>query len=168
MSETTNIQNQQVPGHIKGVFRQALLRDAKAIQKLIMIYADKGLMLPRSLSELYETIRQYILYEEDGKIVGVCGLHITWEDLAEIRALCVEPPNARRGIGRQLTELALAEAKHLGVPKVFTLTYAPDFFAKLGFTEIDKNELPHKIWGDCVRCHKFPDCDETGMIIDVK
>jgi len=150
-----------------GVFRPALIKDAKKIQDLVKIHADKGLMLPRALSELYETIRQYLVYEENGKILGVCGLHISWEDLAEIRALAVNPQHERRGIGAKLLYHAIEEARRLGVPKVFTLTYVPDFFAKAGFEIIDKSGLPHKIWSDCIRCHKFPDCDETGMILNL-
>ena len=149
---------------LSGVFRPAVIKDARMIQGLIKIYADKGLMLPRSLNDLYETIRQYILYEENGGILGVCGLHVAWEDLAEIRSLAVDPGHNGRGIGAALVEKAMDEARRLGVPKVFTLTYVPGFFSKLGFTVVDKQEFPHKIWSDCVRCHKFPDCDETGMI----
>lgn len=147
-----------------GVFRLAVISDAKRIQALINSYGDKGLMLHRSLNEIYESIRQYIIYEENGEVMGVCGLQVTWEDLAEIRALAVDESKSRRGIGRMLVERAIDEARRLGIPKVFTLTYVPDFFAKLGFTVVDKMQFPHKIWSECVRCHKFPDCDETGMI----
>ncbi len=153
---------------LAGVFRPAVIKDAGSMQVLIKHYADKELMLPRSINELYETIRQYTLYEEEGKIVGVCGLHIAWEDLAEIRALAVNPDHQGRGIGSRLIDYALEEAVRLGIPKVFTLTYNPEFFRKNGFIEVDKSEFPHKIWVDCVRCHKFPDCDETGMIIKIE
>jgi amino-acid N-acetyltransferase len=147
-----------------GIFRPAVIGDSKRIQALINSYGDKGLMLHRSLNEIYESIRQYIIYEENGEALGVCGLQVTWEDLAEIRALAVDESRARRGIGTLLVERAIDEARRLGIPKVFTLTYVPDFFATLGFTVVDKAQFPHKIWSECVRCHKFPDCDETGMI----
>lgn len=147
-----------------GVFRSAVIGDAKKIQTLINRYGDRGLMLHRSLNEIYENIRQYVIYEENGEILGVCGLQVTWEDLAEIRALAVDESKAGRGIGTLLVEKCIEEAGRLGIPKVFTLTYAPDFFARLGFTVVDKMQFPHKIWSECVRCHKFPDCDETGMI----
>ncbi|VAX22167.1 Acetyltransferase, GNAT family [hydrothermal vent metagenome] len=163
MSDTKNRQTDE----LNGIFRPALLKDAKTIQALVMVYADQKLMLPRSLNEIYETIRHYTLYEEGGEILGVCGLSILWEDLAEVRALSVKPGHTGKGIGRQLALKAIDEAKRLGAPKVLTLTYVPDFFTKLGFTVVDKNELPHKIWGDCVRCHKFPDCDETSMIFHI-
>ena len=152
---------------LNGIFRTALLKDAKTIQTLVMIYADQKLMLPRSLNEIYETIRHYTLYEENGEVIGVCGLSVLWEDLTEIRALSVHPNHTKRGIGRKLVLKAMDEAKRLGSPRVLTLTYVPDFFTKLGFIEVDKSELPHKIWGDCVRCHKFPDCDETSMIFHI-
>ena len=155
-------------GHcLPGMFRHAGIKDARSIQALINEYATQGLMLPRSLNELFETIRQYIVYEEEGKIEGVCGLHISWEDLAEIRALAVSPSLKGRGIGARLLDLALEEAGRLGIPKVFTLTYVPQFFEKCGFAIVDKSDFPRKIWGECVRCHKFPDCDETGLVIDL-
>lgn len=149
---------------LHGQLRPAIIKDGREIQALIKHYADQELMLPRALSELFETIRQYFVYEEEGVILGVCGLHISWEDLAEVRALAVHPDHTEKGIGQALVERSLKEAKRLVIPKVFTLTYAPLFFAKLGFTEVEKSEFPHKIWGECARCHKFPDCDETGMI----
>lgn len=149
---------------VSGVFRPAVISDAKKIQSLINRYGDRGLMLHRSLNEIYESIRQYIIYEENGETLGVCGLQVTWEDLAEIRALAVDESRTGRGIGALLVEKSIEEARRLGIPKVFTLTYVPEFFAKLGFTVVDKMQFPHKIWSECVRCHKFPDCDETGMV----
>lgn len=150
-----------------GTFRQARIPDARQMQELVRIYAEKGLMLHRSLSELFETIRQYRVYEEDGKIIGVCGLHISWEDLAEIRGLAIDPDHDGKGIGKKLASEAIGEAIELGIPRVFALTYVPSFFEKLGFREIDKSTFPHKIWSDCIKCHKFPDCDESGMILDL-
>lgn len=149
---------------VPGGFRPAVISDAKKIQSLINRYADRGLMLHRSLNEIYETIRHYIIYEENGETLGVCGLQVAWEDLAEIRALAVDESRAGHGIGTLLVEKAIDEARRLGVPKVFTLTYVPGFFARMGFTEVDKMQFPHKIWSECVKCHKFPDCDETGMV----
>lgn len=165
MTETTKQSEQKEQGTFPGVFRPALIKDAKNIQAIVKIYADQGLMLPRALNELYETIREYTVYEEDGEIIGVCALHVAWEDLAEVLGLAVDPKHPGRGIGASLVGIALKEAARLGIPKVFTLTYVPDFFTKSGFVEVDKSEFPHKIWSACVRCHKFPDCDETGMII---
>jgi len=164
MNQFQHLAARQV-GHLPGLFRPAIMRDVPAIQRLIKLHADKGQMLPRSVNELYETIRQYILYEERGKVLGVCGLHVTWEDLAEVRALAVDPDHMGRGIGKLLVHQCLGEARRLGIPKVFTLTYVPEFFRRLGFEEVEKTMFPHKIWSECIRCHKFPDCDETGLVI---
>ncbi|TAN45498.1 MAG: N-acetyltransferase [Nitrospirae bacterium] len=147
------------------LIRKSSIADAKHIHKLINDFARKDEMLPRALNELYESIRDFIIFEEDGVIKGVCALHILWEDLAEIRSFAVMSEYQRQGIGRKLLIKALKEAKSLGIKKVFALTYRPDFFKKLGFKETDKAKLPQKIWGDCLKCHKFPECDEHAVII---
>jgi len=146
------------------LIRKAKIAEAKTIQKLINSFAKEGKLLPRSLSEIYDNLRDFFVFEEDGRILGVCALHICWEDLAEIRSLAVQEDAGRKGVGRQLVEACLEEAKELGVKKVFLLTYIPSFFRKLGFSEVDKATLPHKIWGDCLRCPKFPHCDEVALI----
>ncbi len=146
------------------MIRKAKIAEAKTIQKLINSFAKEGKLLPRSLSEIYDNLRDFFVFEEDGRILGVCALHICWEDLAEIRSLAVQEDAGRKGVGRQLVEACLEEAKELGVKKVFLLTYIPSFFRKLGFSEVDKATLPHKIWGDCLRCPKFPHCDEVALI----
>ncbi len=122
-------------------------------------------MLARSLNELYEGIRDFVIYEEDGTIKGVCAIRILWEDLAEIRSLAVKEEFQKSGIGRVLVQKCLKDAKNLGIKKVFALTYQPGFFKKLGFKDIDKSKLPQKIWGDCLKCPKFPECDEHAVII---
>jgi amino-acid N-acetyltransferase len=148
--------------------RSAKISDARPIHKLLLKYASDGLVLPRSLSDLYENIRNFYVYEEtDGGVIGAVCLHVSWEDLAEVRSLVVAEQASGRGVGRKLVEQCLDEAREIGIPKVFALTYKVDFFAKLGFLEIEKSELPHKIWGDCVKCAKFPECDETAMQITV-
>lgn len=144
-----------------------MIKDVETMQKLIQVHADKDLMLKRHANELYETVREYNVYEEDGRIVGLCGLKVIWKDLAEVRSLAVDEKHFGRDIGQTLVRMALDEARRLGIARVFTLTYVPRFFEKLGFRVVDKSTLPHKVWGDCVRCHKFPDCDETGMILDL-
>lgn len=149
------------------MIRRARILDAKAIHKLLMSYAREGLMLSRSLSEIYEAIRDFHIFEADGTVVGTVCLHICWEDLAEVRSLAVAEGQEGRGIGRRLVETCLAEARQLGLKRVFALTYKPGFFEKLGFREIEKSELPQKIWGDCMKCVKFPECDEIAMIIDL-
>lgn len=146
--------------------RKATVKDVKTIHMLLNHFADKGLLLPRSLSEIYDHLRDYSVLEglESEPLLGVCGLGICWEDLAEIKSLAVSESHQGRGFGSRLVEACLNEARSLGLKKVFTLTYAPGFFEKLGFKEIDKALLPHKIWADCLRCPKFPSCDEVSLM----
>jgi amino-acid N-acetyltransferase len=148
--------------------RKAKISDLKQIHKLINEYAKKEEMIPRPLSELYENMRDFIVCEYDANICGVCALHIMWEDLAEIRSLAVDGGYQKMGIGRNLVRQCLREAKLLGLQKVFALTYHPEFFKKLGFVDIDKSSLPQKIWGDCIRCPRFPGCDEYAVIIEME
>jgi len=147
--------------------RKAKIKDANEIHKLINYYANKGLLLPRSLSEIYEHIRDYIILENNGAIQGVCALGVCWEDLAEIRSLAISKESQRRGFGSKLIKECIKEAKELGIKKVFILTYIPDFFSRFGFKKIKKSLLPHKIWSDCLKCPKFPDCDEIAMILNM-
>ncbi|MDH3238879.1 MAG: N-acetyltransferase [Deltaproteobacteria bacterium] len=150
------------------MIRKARMKDVKAIQKLIAEYARKGDMLPRSLSEIYENLRDYFVYVQNGEeVIGSAAIHIMWEDLAEVRSLAVRDGNMGRGVGTQLVEACLSEAIILGISRVFALTYKPDFFAKLGFVRVDKSELPQKIWTDCLKCSKFPDCDEVALVTDL-
>jgi len=149
------------------MLRKARISDAKAIHKLLIRYAQDGLMLSRSLSDIYETIRDFYVYVEDETVVGTVCLHICWEDLAEVRSLAVAEENGGRGLGRSLVDACIEEARQLGLKRLFALTYKPAFFGKLGFHEIEKSELPHKIWGDCMKCVKFPECDEIAMSIDL-
>ncbi len=146
------------------MIRKARITDAKAIQQLLIHYAKEGLMLSCSLSEVYEAIRDFYVYEQDAEVLGTVRLHICWEDLAEVRSLAVSEGQGGKGVGRKLVEECLTEARSLGLKRVFALTYKAGFFQKLGFSEIEKSELPHKIWGDCIKCVKFPECDETAMI----
>lgn len=148
--------------------RKAKIQDIKIIHKLINDFAKKGEMLPRSLNELYENIRDFFVVEDENEIKGVCALHILWEDLAEVRSLVVKRDYQGRGIGSDLVKKCLNEAKSFGVKNVFVLTYIPDFFKKLGFKEVEKSKLPQKIWGDCIKCPKFPECDEVALIYSIK
>lgn len=151
---------------MNGLIRKAKVKEVKTIQKLINQYASQGLLLPRSLNEIYESIRDFFVYEENGQIIGVCALHINWEDLAEIRSLVVKEESSSKGIGTSLTKECLKEAESLDIKKVFALTYRAEFFKKIGFKEIDKSKLPQKVWGDCIKCVKFPDCDEVALIYE--
>jgi len=147
--------------------RKARLTDVKYIYKLILHFAKKGDVIPRPLAELYEKVREFFVCEDRDLIVGTCALHILWEDLAEIRSLAVSEEYQKRGIGASLVQACIDEAIELGIPRVFVLTTSPDFFRKLGFKEISKLELPQKVWADCIRCSKFPECDEVPLIIEL-
>ena len=153
---------------VQSSVRQAKIADAQAIQRLVRLWAEKGKMLHRPLPEIYESIRDFSVYESEGRIVGVIALHVVWETIAEIRSLVIDEGHESKGVGKLLVKTALADAADLGVSEVFALTYIPDFFGKIGFSVIDKQNLPHKIWSDCVKCHKFPDCDETATSITIK
>lgn len=144
--------------------RKARPADANAIRDLINGYAEQGLMLPRSLSALYDAIRNFWIVEEDGRLIGCAALNICWEDMAEIRSLAVAESHRKSGLGRILLDACLEEARQYGIGKVFTLTYVKDFFLKFGFREISKDRLPHKIWKDCLNCPHFPDCREVAML----
>lgn len=145
--------------------RKAVIADVKQIQKLVNDFARQEAMLPRALNELYESVRDFFVYEKDGEIIAMCALRILWEDLAEIRSLAVVKDYQHSGIGKELLNRCLNEAVELGIKRVFALTYRPDFFRKNGFIDIDKAKLPQKIWGDCLKCPKFPECDEHAVII---
>jgi amino-acid N-acetyltransferase len=149
------------------MLRKASIKDIKRIHSIVNASASSGEMLPRSLGELYDNMRDYFVYEEKGKVLGTCALHICWEDLAEIRSLCVAESSRKKGIGRMLVDVCIEEAKQLHIQKVFLLTYQEEFFTKCGFTVADKKELPQKIWSDCVRCPKFPECDEIAMVMRI-
>lgn len=150
------------------MIRKAKLDDIKEIQRLIKLFSSRGGILPRSLSELYDHLRDFFVFIQDHKIVGICALHICWDDLAEIRSLAVQDKDQKKGIGARLVKACLEESKQLGVKRVFALTYQPLFFKKMGFKEVDKNVLPHKIWTDCLKCVKFPDCDEVAMLKELE
>ena len=150
--------------------RKAVIGDITVIHKILNHFADQGLLLHRSLSELYDHLRDYYVLEEDddrGTVRGVCGLRVCWEDLAEIKSLAVSEESQDRGMGARLVDTCLEEARSLGLKRVFTLTYVPEFFRKIGFKLVDKSVLPHKIWADCLNCPKFPDCDETALLMDL-
>lgn len=147
---------------------KAGIKDATAIHQMVNCFADRGEMLPRSLSEIYENIRDYFVIRQDERVIACAALHVSWEDLAEVKSLAVTAESQKQGIGAQLVAACLNEAKELGIPRVFCFTYQPAFFEKLGFCLIDKMELPRKVWGECIRCPKFPDCDEVALLREVE
>ena len=146
------------------MIRKATVNDVKKIQKLVNYYAKRERMLPRSLNELYENIRDFHVYTEGNDIYGCCALHIDWEDLAEVKSLAVAGSKSGKGIGTKLLMRCLKDAKDLKVHRVFALTYIPEFFEQFEFSIVDKKELPHKIWSECIRCMYFPGCKEVAMV----
>jgi len=152
------------------MIRKATIKDIKVIHELLQEYGTKGELLPRPLSVLYDHVRDFSVYVDGKKdrIVGCCALQFCWEDLAEIRSLAVHPEYQGQKIGSRLTQAVLEEAESFGIKKVFALTYRTGFFNRFGFLEIDRSELPLKIWADCIMCVKFPDCDETAMMKELE
>lgn len=144
--------------------RKAITADAAEIHRLVNMFADRGLMLPRSLSHLYENIRDFFVAVEDGHVVGCAALHVSWKDLAELKSLAVADHAQGRRYGCLLVEACKAEARVVGVTRVFALTYVPEFFEKLGFERVEKALLPRKVWTECVYCPKFADCTEVAVI----
>jgi len=147
--------------------RKARTTDVPAIQRLVSFYAQKGDLLPRTLQELYERVRDFHVFEHDGQIAGVSSLFVYGADLAEIRSLAVEAEFEGRGIGRAVTEACIAEARDLLIKRVFALTYKTAFFERLGFRVVNKIDLPEKIWKDCLKCSKFYHCDEVAVLLDL-
>ena len=143
---------------------KARIQDVPQMHQLINHFADKGEMLPRPLSELYEDVRDFFVVREGDRTVACAALHISWSDLAEVRSLAVTEDCQQKGIGAQLVEACLKESEELGIGTVFCFTYQPDFFKRFNFADIDKMELPRKVWTDCLRCPKFPNCDEVALI----
>ncbi len=145
-------------------YRHARLGDVPALNALIATFAEKKLMLPRTCNELYETVRDFIVAEaEVGGLVGCAAVHIDTDKIAELKALAVAEPAQGRGVGRGLVDRCLEEGRALGLERLFCLTYQVDFFTKLGFARVDRSRLPEKVWTECVRCHRFLDCDEVAM-----
>ncbi len=147
------------------MYRKATTNDVEYIHKLINGFASKDLMLPRSLSEIYENLRDYTVYIDGNRVMGCAALHVYWKDLAEIRSVVVDESLQRKGIATKLTNICMDECRNLQIKRMFVLTDVPAFFEKCGFYRITKDELPHKIWTECVRCHKFPGCTEVPLML---
>lgn len=150
--------------------RKSQIRDIPKIYHLLTEFGRDGLLLPRSLSELYDLIRDFYVAFPDGDeehLLGTCALHVCWEDLGEIRSLAVARDHQGHDLGRQLVEVCMEEARQFGLRRLFALTYIPDYFQRFDFRPIDKSELPQKIWADCFKCVKFPECDEVAVARDL-
>lgn len=149
---------------VETTIRNATLADVTAIVTVAREFGKQGIMIPLSIGDTLERIRNFMVaVNEDGAVIGCVAIDPTWDRLVEIRSLAVATEWQKRNIGRDLVHAALAEARNMGATEVFTLTYVPDFFARFGFQLIDRNTLPHKVWLVCVKCPKFPDCGEVAM-----
>ncbi|MDD5509999.1 MAG: N-acetyltransferase [Dehalococcoidales bacterium] len=142
---------------------RATIRDVSQIHRLVNFFASRGKMLARSLSEIYENIRDYQVVRDGEQVIACVALHVMWSDLAEIKSLAVAESSQKQGIGERMIRSCLAEAQGLGISTVFCLTYKPELFERVGFSRIDKMELPNKVWTECYRCPKFPNCDEVAL-----
>jgi len=152
------------------MLRKARIGDVKTIHRMINMSAGKGEMLPRSLMDIYNSLRDFIVFcdGDHSQVIGICAMNIIWENLAEIRSLYVDENYRGQGIGRKLVEFCISEAITLELFRIFSLTYKREFFVQLGFKEVDRSTLPEKIWSDCFRCSKYPDyCDEVAMIVEL-
>jgi amino-acid N-acetyltransferase len=147
--------------------RPAKVSDAKGMHAIVEHYANNKEMLHRSLNAIYENIQEFVVLEREGDVIACGALHVSWEDLAEIKALAVVEEYKGQGIGTKIVEKLQENAKKLGIRKVFTLTFKPEFFKKLGYVEIHKEMLPHKIWTECVNCYMFPDCGEVPLLFSL-
>ena len=147
---------------------KAKISDVAQMHKLINYFADKGEMLARPLSEIYENIRDYFVVRQGEQVLGCAALHVMWSDLAEVKSVAVAEESQRQRIGDQLVKACLKEAEELGIATVFCLTYKPAFFERFGFSQVDKMELPRKVWTECYHCPKFPDCDEVALTYPLK
>jgi amino-acid N-acetyltransferase len=147
------------------MIRAATIHDVPRMQEVINSHAELGKMLFKSFAELYENLRDFAVFEEDGKVLGCAALAIIWSDLAEVRSLAVDDSYRGRGIGSELVKWCIADARRMQIRKLMSLTYEQRFFARLGFEVVEKDSLPLKVWTDCVRCPKNDNCDEIAMVL---
>jgi amino-acid N-acetyltransferase len=146
------------------MIEKAKIGDPPALLAIVNRFAQQELLLPRSLNDIYEALRDFYVFREDGRILGCAALHVSWQGLGEVRSLAVVEEAQGRGIGAQLVRACLDEATRMGMAQVFVLTYVPEFFKKLGFVDYAKENLPHKVWTDCLRCPRFPECNEVALM----
>lgn len=148
--------------------RKAKIGDVRPMHKLLSMFSERRELLPRAISELYENLQQFYVAVDKDRFVGCCSLAVQWDNLAEVKALAVDPDYQGKGIGRKLLDACLKDARALGITRIFALTMKDGFFDKLGFVRVGKNDLPHKVWTECVRCPYFPDtCVEIAMVKDL-
>jgi amino-acid N-acetyltransferase len=149
------------------MIRKAKLSDVPDLHRLINYYAGERIMLPRTLTDLYENVWEFTVAEEDGRLVGSGALKLYNQEIAEIRSLCVDVQMKSKGIGREIADQLLDEAEGFGLKTVFALTVAPAFFEKLGFREVPRERFPTKVWRDCLRCERYSCCNEKAVSLDL-
>ena len=149
--------------------RKAKIQDVKGLHSLLVKASTEGdgMVLPRPLTQLYNHLRDFFIVGENSEVKGCCALSVCWDNLAEIRSLMVVREERGKGLGNELVKACLEEALSLGINKVFVLTDQPKYFARFGFKEVSKDTMPQKIWADCLECHRFPDCDEIAMALEL-
>jgi amino-acid N-acetyltransferase len=147
---------------------RAGIGDAQAIHDLVNLYAQRGDMLPRTMGEVYENLRDFLVLRDGDKLLGCVCLHIVWSDLAEVKSLAVAEDAQSRGLGSMLVDAVIEDASRLGLQRVFALTYRPAFFERLGFVQADVMTLPRKVWNECYRCPKFPSCNEIAVVRELE
>jgi amino-acid N-acetyltransferase len=146
---------------------KASVGDARQLHDLVNSFAQRGDMLPRTMGEVYENLRDFYVVRRGRQVLGCVALHILWEDLAEVKSLAVSEEHQSKGLGALLVDVCVQEARALGLKTVFALTYRPAFFERLGFRQADVMTLPRKVWNECYRCPKFPSCNEIAMVLDM-
>jgi amino-acid N-acetyltransferase len=147
--------------------RKAKVSDIDVIHELIMEYAKQKVLLPRTKESLYQNIQAMFVADMDGKVVGCASLTIFDPELAEIRSLVVDQKVAKKGIGKMLVDKVVEEARRIGIERIISLTYQVEFFQKCGFEVTVKENMPQKVWSDCINCPKMPICDETAMVYKI-
>lgn len=151
------------------MIRKAKINEVPEIRRFLMEYSQDGGILPRTLADLYDQLRDYYVYREDrDPIIGIAALHICWADLGEIRSVAVAPTHRGQGIASRLVASCLDEARTIGLSEIFLLTLVPDFFKRFGFKVVSREDLLPIVWADCVNCVKFPDCDEVPMLLELE
>lgn len=149
------------------MIRKATMNDVPRILELVNGYARNGLMLMKTPYQIYRNIQSFYVCEVAGEVVGCCRLNIIWKNLAEVASLAVAETHKRQGIGKQLVQKAIDEGVSLGICEFFTLTYQDAFFQGCGFYFVERESLPHKVFGDCLMCPKIECCDEHAYMYRV-
>jgi amino-acid N-acetyltransferase len=144
--------------------RGARLEDVPGIYSLLKHYSDLGVLLPRPESDIFNSLRDFYVVEDDGRIVACAALLIYTSELGEVRSLAVDAGYKHLGLGNRMVNQLESDADKLGLSKLMALTYVVGFFEKMQFDVVDMSELPEKVWGACINCHKFQNCDEIAVL----